>query len=154
MKQRSEEWFAARCGSVGGSEIADVLAKTKTGYSASRKNLMAKKITERLTGIPSKSFTTAAMQFGIDHEDEARAAYEFLSGDVVVETGLHRHPRIKGTHSSPDGLIGDDGVVEIKVPNTAQHIELLLTGKIEQRYLYQCQWHLACTGREYCVKSS
>ena len=150
MEQRSPEWFAARCGSLGASRVHDVISRTKTGPSASRANLMAELLLERLTGNPTESFTTSAMQFGIDTEPEARAAYAWHADVDVVEVGLIRHPTINGSHCSPDGMISDDGLVEIKVPQPAAHLDTLLTGVFPARYITQAQWQLAATGRTYC----
>ena len=148
--QRSPEWFAARCGSLGASQLADALAKTKAGWGASRANLRAKLVVERLTGQQEESFTSAAMQWGVDKEDEARTAYSFATGHHVKEVGLYRHPTIIGTHASPDGLVGDDGCVEIKCPNSATHIEVLKNNQIAHRYLLQMQWQMACADRQWC----
>ncbi len=148
--QCSEEWFAIRLGKVTASKIADLMAKTKTGYSASRANYMAQIIVERLTGQKQESFTNAAMQWGTDNEPQARAAYELETGLAVKEVGFVDHPTIKMSGASPDGLIGDDGQLEIKCPNTATHIDFLLTGDIEGKYIKQMQWQMACTGRSWC----
>lgn len=150
MDQRSPEWFAARLGKVGASSIADMMAKTKTGYGASRENLMAKLIVERMTGQPTDGYTNAAMQWGIDEEPKARAAYEWETDSTVVEVGWVPHPEIDGAGASPDGLVGDDGLVEIKNPQTATHIDTLLTGKIPQKYVLQMQDQMSCTNRQWC----
>lgn len=149
MEQRSEEWFAARVGKVTASKIADVMARTKSGYSASRANYMAQLIAERLTGKPAESFSNAAMQWGTETEPQARTEYEFASDVQVVEEGFVTHPAIPDAGASPDGLVGDDGMVEIKCPNTATHIETLLTGKIPDKYIKQMQWQMACAGRKW-----
>ena len=107
MKQRSEAWYQARLGCVGASSIVDVLATTKSGEAASRANLRARLVAERLTGRPQESYVSAAMQHGIDTEDEARAMYEVASGVMVEETGWHPHPRIAWSGASPDGLVGN-----------------------------------------------
>jgi putative phage-type endonuclease len=148
--QRSPEWFAARCGSLGASQLADALAKTKSGWGASRANLRAKLVVERLTGQQEESFTSAAMQWGVDKEDEARVAYSFLTGRNVVEVGLYKHPTIIGTHASPDGLVDDDGCIEIKCPNSSTHIEVLKTNQVAHKYLLQMQWQMACADRQWC----
>lgn len=148
--QRSEEWFAARCGSLGASQLSDALAKTKTGYAATRTNLRAKLVIERLTGVQEDGFKTPAMQWGIDNEDGARLAYEARSGEFVTEVGLYKHPEIRGSHASPDGLVGDDGCIEIKCPNSATHIETLKDEKIAKKYLMQMQWQMRCTDRQWC----
>ena len=148
--QGSEEWLKARCGSLGASRLHDALARTKGGWGASRKNLVVEKAVERLTGLPADGFTNGAMQWGIDHEDEARAAYAFMAGNTVETVGLFTHPDIPFTHASPDGLVGDDGMVEIKCPQSATHAEYLLSRQIPDKYLLQIFWQMECTGRRWC----
>jgi putative phage-type endonuclease len=150
MEQRSDEWFAARLGKVTASKVADVAARTKSGYSASRANYMAQLICERLTGQRQEVFTNADMQHGTDTEPLARAAYVFYSGNDVSEVGLIDHPNIAMSAASPDGLVMDDGLLEIKCPKTATHIDTLLGGSIEGKYITQMQWQMACTGRAWC----
>ncbi len=149
--QRTDEWFAARLGKATASRIADIVARTKSGYSASRANYAAQLVAERLTGVVGESFSNAAMQWGTATEPEARAAYEWETDATVVEVGFITHPRIAMSGASPDGLVGDDGLVEIKAPNTATHIATLLGGKvIPSKYETQVQWQMACTGRQWC----
>jgi putative phage-type endonuclease len=133
MEQRTDEWFSARLGCVTASRTADVMAKTKSGYGASRENYMAQLITERLTGQASDGFSSAAMQWGTETEPQAREAYEFFTGETVEETGFVLHPSIKHFGASPDGLVGQDGLIEIKCPNTATHIDTLLTEKVPSK---------------------
>lgn len=154
MEQGSPEWFAARCGKVTASRIADLMAKTKTGWGASRRNYMAELIAERLTGVTAQSYTNAAMAWGTDTEPQARAAYEFFRDEVVVEIGMVDHPDIPMTSASPDGLVGDTGMLEIKCPNTATHIDTLLTKTIPSKYILQMQWQMACADREWCDYAS
>lgn len=150
MEQHSAEWFAARVGRVTGSRVADLMAKTKSGYSASRSNYMAELICERLTGQRAEMFQSAAMQHGTDTEPQARAAYEFLTDNAVTETGFVLHPIIADFGASPDGLVGFDGLLEIKCPNTATHIDTLLTETVPAKYITQMQAQMACTGRAWC----
>jgi putative phage-type endonuclease len=150
MEQKSEEWFKARLGKVTASRVADVIAKTKTGYSASRENYMAQLVVERMTNTQTESFTNAAMQWGTDQEPFARAAYEVQQNVLVDETGLVDHPTIEMAGASPDGLVGEDGLVEIKCPNTATHIDTLLTQTVPGKYITQMQFQMACTGRQWC----
>lgn len=150
MEQRSEEWYAARCGKVTASRVADVIAKTKSGYSASRANYMADLICERMTGVSTETYQNAAMVWGINTEPMARAAYEAEAGGLVEEVGFIPHATIPNAGASPDGLVGTDGLVEIKCPNTATHIETLLGQTIPQKYITQMQWQMACTGRKWC----
>lgn len=148
--QGSDEWIAARVGKVGASRIADIVAKTKTGYSTSRANYAAELVAERLTGKKTDGYTNAAMQWGTDNEPTARAMYEFMRNAAVTEVGIVLHPAIANAQASPDGLVGDDGLVEIKCPLTATHISTLRGGEIDGRYAKQMQWQMACTGRAWC----
>jgi putative phage-type endonuclease len=150
IEQRTEEWFAARLGKVTASRVADLVGKTKTGYSATRNNYMAQLVVERLTQTKAESYTNAAMQWGIDQEPFARAAYEAAQGVMVEEVGFVPHPSIEWAGASPDGLVGDDGLVEIKCPNTATMIETLLSQKVPGKYFIQMQFQLACTNRKWC----
>jgi putative phage-type endonuclease len=150
MDQRTDEWFAARLGKVTASRVADVIAKTKSGYSTSRQNYLAELVLERMTGRRQESFTNAAMQRGTEMEPVARAAYEAMSGEIVEEVGLILHPRLQMSGASPDGVINTDGLLEIKVPNSATHMNTLLTGKPDGKYITQMQWQMACTGRRWC----
>jgi putative phage-type endonuclease len=150
MDQGTEEWFTIRIGKVTASRVADVIAKTKTGYSATRDNYMAQLICERLTGLKGESFTNAAMQHGTDTEPLARAAYEALQDALVDEVGFVPHPSIEMAGASPDGLVGDDGLLEIKCPNTATHIETLISKVVPGKYNTQMQFQMACTGRQWC----
>ena len=148
--QRSPEWFAARCGSLGASQLADALAKTKSGWGASRANLRAKLVVERLTGQQEEGFASSAMIWGQEKEEEARIAYSFVTGHDVAEVGLYKHPTIIGSHASPDGLVGDDGCIEIKCPNSATHIETLKSNLVAHKYLLQMQWQMVCADRQWC----
>ena len=147
--QGSEAWFAERLGKVTASRIAELMAKTKTGYSASRANYLAELALERLTGVPTQSFTTAAMQHGIDTEPQARAVYQFIKNVEVQEVGFIPHPVIADAGCSPDGLVGDDGVLEIKAPQPAAHLDTLLNESIPDKYQKQIMWQLACSGRAW-----
>jgi putative phage-type endonuclease len=150
MEQRTDEWFAARLGCVTASRTADVMAKTKSGYGAGRSNYMAQLITERLTSAPTQGFSSAAMQWGTDTEPQARAAYELMTGEDVLEDGFVTHPTITGFGASPDGLVGADGLVEIKCPNSATHIDTLLSEKVPAKYVTQMQVQMMCCQREWC----
>jgi putative phage-type endonuclease len=150
MEQGSDAWFNIRIGKVTASRVADVLAKTKTGYSTTRDNYMAQLVCERLTGQKGESFTNAAMQHGTETEPLARAAYEARYDVLVDEVGFVPHPTIEMSGASPDGLVGDDGLIEIKCPNTATHIETLLSESVPNKYYTQMQFQIACTGRKWC----
>lgn len=150
MDQRTEDWYQARLGKVTASRVADVVAKTKSGYSTSRANYMAELVAERLTGKKGDSYQNAAMQWGTEQEPNARAAYETMQGVLVQETGFVLHPRLQDAGASPDGLVGDLGLVEIKCPFTATHLDFLLGGEIPDKYITQMQWQMACTNRIWC----
>jgi putative phage-type endonuclease len=150
IEQGTDEWFAARIGKVTASRVADVIAKTKTGYSSSRDNYMAQLICERLTNQKADGFTNAAMQHGTETEPLARAAYEALHDVLVDEVGFVPHPKILMAGASPDGLVGDNGLLEIKCPNTATHIETLLSQTVPGKYNTQMQFQMTCTDREWC----
>ena len=154
--QGSDEWKQLRLGKVTASRVADMVARTKSGYGARRANYAAQLIAERLTGQPAESYVNAAMQHGTDTEPEARNAYEFYQGVTVEQVAFVPHPTIAGAGCSPDGLVdcpggtGDDGMVEIKCPNTATHIDTLLGQSTPARYIDQIQFQMACTGRKWC----
>lgn len=150
MEQRSADWFAIRLGRVTASRITDVTAKTKTGWGAGRANYKAQLIAERLTGQQQDSFTNAAMQWGIDTEAQARTAYCFLHDAKVAEEAFVIHPRIEMSGASPDGLVGERGLIEIKCPNTATHIDTLKAQEIPAKYVPQMLWQMACCERDWC----
>ena len=149
VEQGTPEWFAARLGNVTASRVADVIAKTKSGYSASRDNYMAQLICERMTNTVAESYTNAAMQWGTETEPLARAAYESVADVLVDEVGYIAHPTIERAGASPDGLIGVFGLLEIKCPNTATHIDTLISEKVPTKYITQVQWQMSCTGRTW-----
>ena len=150
MEQRSDEWYTARLGKVTASRVSDVMAKTKSGYAATRTNYMMQLLCERLTGKREEAYINAAMQRGTELEPDARARYESELGLMVEEVGLCDHATITGFGASPDGLVGNDGLLEIKCPNTSTHIEFLRTGKPDGKYQLQMLAQMACTGRAWC----
>jgi hypothetical protein len=139
-----------RLGKVTASRVADIVARTKSGYAASRANYLAQLVAERLTGLASDGYATSSMIWGVAHEDEAKAAYAFYQNFDVRPCGFVEHPRIANAGASPDGLIGEDGLAEFKCPNTYTHIETLLTKTIPAKYQHQMLWQMACTGRAWC----
>jgi putative phage-type endonuclease len=155
MEQRTDEWFAARLGKVTASRVADVVAKTKSGPAASRANYMADLVVERLTGQKASSFTSGPIEWGIAQEDNARAAYSAKTGELVEQVGFIDHATIAGSGASPDGMVKDGkmhwyGLIEIKCPNTATHLDLWLTEDIPAKYITQMQWQMACTAAWWC----
>ncbi|MCL8308904.1 lambda exonuclease family protein [Pseudomonas putida] len=152
MEQRSAEWFAARLGCVTASRVKDVMASGRGGApSATRKNYMMELLCERLTGQQSGPDLSnkPAVQRGVELEPFACMAYEADKGLMVVETGLVMHPSISGFGASPDGLVGDDGVLEIKCPNTATHIATMQSERHDPQYEWQMLAQMACTGRAW-----
>lgn len=147
MEQRTEEWFAARLGKVTASKVADALmGKTTAGYQNYRSQLVC----ERLTGRPTMTFQSAAMLHGTETEPQARAMFMLETGLAVEETGLIDHPSREWCAASPDGLIGADGLIEIKCPQPTEHIRSLSGGAIQKKYALQMQWQMECTGRDWC----
>lgn len=148
--QGTPEWFEQRRGKVTASRIADLMAKTKNGYSASRQNYLMQLLCERLTGKVEEGYKSTAMQRGNDLEAEARNWYQLETGESVEEVSFIDHPKINFAGASPDGLVGAEGLIEIKCPNTATHIETLRKKEPIDRYYKQMQWQMAVTGRKWC----
>lgn len=153
MKQHSEEWVQARLGKATASRASDWMATLRTpgAVPAVRKGYLADLVLERLTGQPAPSYQSAAMLTGIEREPDARAAYAFEHNIDVIECGFIPHPTIAHCGASPDGLVGDDGLVEFKCPSEPVHLDTLLRpDTIEGAYMYQMQFQLAVTGRQWC----
>lgn len=154
-EQQTPEWFADRLGKVTASRLADVMAKTKTGYSATRANYMTQLVLERVTNTRAESYSNAAMQWGNEQEPFARAAYEAHTGQMVEEVGFIQHPDIEDAGASPDGLVGDDGMVEIKCPSSSTALECWLIhaqggNPVDAKYYAQMQWQMRCADRSWC----
>jgi putative phage-type endonuclease len=144
LPQGSAEWAAARAGLVTASRIDDVLAKIKSGEAASRRDYKAQILAERLTGVPQEDgYINAEMQWGIDNEIYARGAYQVAKDIDVDPVGLILHPTIERSAASPDGVAGE-GLVEIKCPKTATHLQYLLAGEAPTKYQPQMLWQMAC----------
>lgn len=150
VEQGSDEWKALRLGKATASRVSDICARTKTGWGASRANYAAQLVAERLTGNAAESYSNAAMEWGNATEGEARAAYSFFQSVTVETIDFVPHPTIEMSGASPDGYVGTDGLVEIKCPNTATHIDTLLGKSVPEKYILQMQWQMACTARQWC----
>lgn len=153
IEQGTDAWFEQRLGKVTASRIADVMARTKTGYGASRTNYMAELLVERLTGAKADRFQSAEMRWGTETEPQARDAYSFFTGAEVSTASFVEHPSIPMTGASPDGFAFDatgNGLVEIKCPNSSTHIDTLLSERVPERYELQMLWQMACTGMVWC----
>lgn len=150
IEQGTEAWHQLRLGKVTASRVADILAQTRTGPSASRQNYLIELALQRSTGTIEPSYTNAAMEWGTQTEPQARVAYEVETGNFVDQVAFIDHPTITNFGCSPDGLIGDDGLIEIKCPNSATHWEYFKAKKPPQKYVTQIQTQLCVTGRKWC----
>ena len=148
--QRSDDWYAARCGKATASRFKDVMARLKNGNpAADRQRYLTELVVERLTGQPVPAYENAAMRWGTEQEAAARAAYEQRTGVAVEETGFVAHDVLMAG-CSPDGLVDWDGLIEIKCPyNSATHIETLLNG-MPAEHAPQVQGQMWITGRQWC----
>ena len=149
-KQGSQEWLDARLGMLTGSRLAGALAKTKLGWSASRSKVMFELLAEQLTGLSDDVYVNKEMQWGRDYEADARRMYEVTTGNMVTECGLIEHPTIKGLGASPDGLIDNDGLLEIKCPKTTTHLQYIFSAVVPEAYLLQMDLQMICTQRKWC----
>ena len=155
MEQGTEDWFSVRLGKVTASRLADVLAKTKTGYSTSRTNYMTQLVLERITQTRAESYSNAAMAWGTEQEPFARAAYEVHTGQMVEEVGFISHPAIEAAGASPEGVVGEDGMIEIKCPSSSTALECWLINAqggnpVDAKYYAQMQWQMRCADRSWC----
>ena len=148
IHQRNEGWFADRCGKVTASRIKDIGAKPVKGKKYNALTLTI--LSERITGVQEETPTSKAMQWGIDQEENAIAAYENETGNFVKGTGLIDHPVIKLSGASPDGLVNLDGQIEAKCPSSQTHLNTILTKEVPAEYVPQITWQLACTRRKWC----
>lgn len=150
LEQGSPEWLMARLGKVTASRIADVVAMTKNGPSEKRNSYMWQLVSERLTGDFTRSYTSDAMLHGIENEPIAREFYEELNGVSVEQVGLIEHPTIPMAGASPDGLVGTDGLIEIKCMTTVNHLKAIHDNTPPEQYLPQVHWQMACTSASWC----
>lgn len=151
MEQRTDQWHDARRGKVTASKVYDVINRNAKGeFYAGRKTYKQALVAEIITNETAVSYSSDAMKWGTEKESEARDAYAKTIFDEVTEVGFIDHPRIPGSGASPDGLVGPNGLVEIKAPNTTTFIEYILSDKIPDNYIAQMQWQMACTGRKWC----
>lgn len=146
--QRSDDWYAERCGKVTASRVKDLNAKPSKGKALNALGLTI--LAERLTGVQKETPTNFYMQWGIDNEPHAIAAYENETGFFVNGTGLIDHPFIEMFGASPDGLVGENGQIEVKCPDTTTHLNTLLTKEVPEEHIPQITSQLACTRREWC----
>jgi len=151
IEQGTDAWKQLRLGKITASRINDLMAKTKSGWSTSRENYMYELALERLTGVPTESFTSEAMRHGTENEPLARSAYEVKMGQFVSQVPFVNHFAVKNSGCSPDGMIDDGkGIIEIKCPMTKNHIKWILDGVPPKEHINQMMWQMAVTGRYYC----
>jgi putative phage-type endonuclease len=147
VEQGSDEWRLAKLGHVSASGISALMAK---GAGKTRQSYLEKIVAERLTQEIGEGFTSASMEHGTNTEPYARMEYEVSCETFVTKTGFHKHPTIKWLGVSPDGLVAEDGLVEIKCPNTSTHLGYIKEGKCPAEYYKQIQCQLWVTGRKWC----
>lgn len=152
LEQRTDEWLHMRAGMVTASRVADVLAKLKRkeGMAQARHDYLLEVAIGRLTGLNPETYVSPAMQWGIENEPLARGAYQIATDREVQEIGFAIHPRIKWFGSSPDGLVDEDGCLEVKCPNANTHLEYILADQVPLEYAPQMLAHMACTERKWC----
>ena len=152
MVQQTDEWWDAKRGKVSASHIADIMAKGKGGKpSTTRRNYMTTLLLERLTGETEETFANAAMENGVEQEPVARAAYEAKHGLDVVQVGFIESQILQNFGASPDGLIEDDGLIEIKCPSHGVHLEYLRSETVPRNYVLQIHGQMMCTDRAWCA---
>lgn len=144
------EFLNARCGKLTASRMKDAIAVLKDGRPAkARTDLIRDILAERLTGSSVRHYVTEAMQWGIEQEDAAKAAYEAHAGEFILPCGVYDHPRIDMFAATPDGLIAHDGLIEIKAPTSPTFVEWIMAGVVPEEHKPQMLAQLACTGRHW-----
>lgn len=149
IQQGTEEWHQLRLGKVTASRVADILAKTKSGASASRGNYLIELALQRVTKTIEESYSNSAMEWGVATEPQARVAYEVSTGNFVDQIAFVNHHTIEGFGCSPDGLVGE-GLIEIKCPNSATHWSYIKANEPPQKYIIQMQAQMSVTGAKWC----
>lgn len=151
LEQGSDEWKQARLGHVTASNMAEVMSKGKgTAEAVGRYKYKVRLVAERLTMTAGESYSNAAMQWGIEQEQFACIAYEAQKENFVDKIGFVLHPEIKWLGVSPDRIVGHDGLIEVKCPNTTTHLDYLFENKVPAEYYKQIQCQLWVTGRQWC----
>ena len=149
IPQDSPAWVAARVGCLGASQIGKAIAKTKAGWSESRHKLACEIVAERVTGAAMNHFVTDAMQWGIEHEQDACECYEAQTGNLVSKAGWFAHPKIEYLGATPDRLVGAEGLLEVKCPATPTYLKWRMAGYVPDEHQPQMLCQLACTGRKW-----
>lgn len=153
--QDSQAWLQARCGMFTASRAAALMARGRSGPSATRASMLAQLAVERLTGEPVEGYQNDAMRRGTELEGEARDAYSFATGNAVTESGFVLYAELPNTGCSPDGFVDPDGLVELKCPaNMAKHLDALRSGDHAKEYRWQLQHQLLVTGARWVDAAS
>ena len=149
-KQGGSNWLSARAGRITASRVVDVLNFRKDGKPGSdRLNYLAELVCERLTGKATDHYVSDAMEHGSETEQFARADYEVTTGNDVDQVGMVIHPAFDFFSCSPDGLVGEDGLVEFKAPTSITHYKWLLAGEVPEQHKAQVYSGMAICEREW-----
>lgn len=148
--QGTDEWKIEKLGHVSAGSVSDILAKGKGGESKMRESYKWRIVTERLTGQIQESFSNDAMLWGVETEEQARTTYELTYGVTVDQTGFVKHPTMQWVGASPDGMVGTDGLIEIKCPHTKTHLQTLEIAKAPAVYIPQMQMQMWTMNRSWC----
>lgn len=148
--QGSAAWLQGRLGKITASRMEDVIKRLKSGAeSAARRDYKLDLIAERLSGRSEDHYVSPEMEWGIDNEQYARAAYEIGCDVMVDQVGFVLHPTMNFSGGSPDGIVGKDGLIEIKCGKTTTHLKWMQAGIVPEEHQAQIQWNLCCTGRQW-----
>ena len=150
LEQGTDEWKLARLGYVSASNLDAVMARGKSGEAITRKKYKVRLAAERLTGEITESYSNAAMEWGVVNEEKAAMAYEVSKDTLLDRTGFWKHPTISWLGCSPDRLVGSDGLVEIKCPDSSTHVDYLLAKQVPTEYVKQVQGQIWVMEREWC----
>ncbi len=146
--QGAPEWFSARCGIPTASNF-DKIITTEGKSSKQRQKYLFQLAGEMVSGKPEETYQNSAMQRGNELEAEAREFYSFTAGEEVVQVGLCLSDEIMAG-ASPDGMVGEKGLLEIKCPTIAVHVGYLLKNELPIEYFQQVQGQLFVIGRDWC----
>lgn len=149
VSQGTPEWHQLRCGCPTASRFADILSKGRgSAESVTRRKYLLSVVAERLSNEVAETYSNPHMERGKAFEAEARDLYSFRTGNDVREVAFIRNTQI-GAGASPDGLIGDDGMLEIKTRLPELHLELVLSGGLPPEHKAQVQGQLMVSGRKW-----
>lgn len=149
VEQGSDRWKQLRCGQITASRAKDVIAMTKKGEAANRRDYRTEILVERLTGVPVEQYVSKEMLWGKQQEPFARSAYEIYAAVFVDQVGFVVHANIPFFGCSPDGLVGDDGMIQIKCGNRTTHLAWMQSGVVPIEHIPQMLAELAVTGRKW-----